>query len=72
MADNSKATEHSFYAAVAAACEAAGIPADRRAFVEMTCTDNADVPSRFWEMATDTLDYIVDTGQIEAASQNKL
>lgn len=64
-------TETEFYAAVKAACDAEGIDASGRSFVEMTCLDNADEPARVWEMAIDTLKFFVATGDLVAASRNE-
>lgn len=64
--------ETAFYAAVKTACEAAGIDDTGRGYVEMTCLDNADVPSRVWEMALDTLKWFLATGQLEAVSRNEI
>lgn len=69
---NCQASETSFYAAVKVECDKAGIGDQGRSFVEMTCLDNADEPSRVWEMATDTLEWFVATGQLLAASRNEL
>lgn len=66
------ATETEFYAEVKKACDAAGIGDRGRAFVEMTCLDNADVPARQWEMALDTLRFFISCGDLEAASRNEL
>ena len=65
-------TEATFYAAVKSACDDAGIEERGRSYVEMTCLDNADEPSRVWEMATDTLKWFVATGDLLAVSRNEL
>ncbi len=64
-------TETEFYAAVKKACDDAGISDEGRSFVEMTCVDNADVPARAWDMALDTLEFFVATGDLVAASRNE-
>ena len=65
-------TETEFYAAVKAECDKAGIDDRGRSFVEMTCLDNADIPSRVWEMALDTLRFFVSCGDLEKASRNEM
>lgn len=65
-------TEAEFYAEVRKACDAEGIDATGRSFVEMTCLDNADEPARVWEMALDTLRFFVSCGDLIRASRNEM
>ena len=65
-------TEQSFYAAVKVACDVVGIGDQGRSYVEMACLDNADVPSRVWAMATDTLEWYIATDALLAVSRNEV
>jgi len=65
-------TEAEFYAEVRKACDAEGIDDRGRSFVEMTCLDNADEPSRVWDMALDTLRFFVACNDLRAASRNEM